>query len=96
MMNPVCVRCKTGMEVKQVGVTVVEMFGSPPRPKLLWEAYNRECPVCGAAVACGYAQQPPADYYQDDFQERLDAIPEESRVYSYEHRDPPTPPRGGN
>ena len=93
MMNPVCVQCKTGMDVKQVGVTVVEMFGNPPRPYKLWAADTRECPVCMAVVTWGDAKKPFAEHYQDGFQERLDAIPEEKRVYSYEHRLPPEPRR---
>ena len=89
IMNPVCVTCQTEMKVKDIGITIVGMFGNPPRPKFQWAAYTRECPVCGAVVACSYAQS-PVNYYQDGFQEQLDTIPEESRVYSYEHR-PATP-----
>jgi len=76
------------MKVRDIGLTVVEMFLNPPRPYRLWAADTCECPVCGAVVTWGDARQPFAQHWQDDFQERLAAIPEEKRVYCYEHHPP--------
>ena len=84
-MGPVCVQCQTEMKVKEIGITIVEMFDNPPRPYKLWAADARECPVCGAVMTWGHAELPFARHGQDDFQARLKAIPEEKRVYCYEH-----------
>ena len=90
-MGPVCVQCQTEMKAKEIGVTIVEMFGDPPRPYKLWAADARECPVCGAVVTWGDTRRPFAQHFEKDFQGRLKAIPEEKRVYCYEHPAAPKP-----
>ena len=72
--KPVCVKCKRGMAVSRVGVTVVELYHAGYYK--VWPADVAKCPICGIEVTVGYPSKPilEAHHGQDKIQKHLDRL----------------------
>ena len=67
MPKMICFQCHVELVIEKSGVDVVEMFSQPPQPYQLFQADAWKCPGCGAIVIAGFAHEPLAEHWQDDF-----------------------------
>lgn len=83
MPNPLCVRCQVEFRPKKNGVFVEEMapFGSYK----IWHADLWQCPCCKTEIVQGYAQQPIAEHYQKEYQEKLNLVKEHELYKCFEY-----------
>jgi hypothetical protein len=75
------------MDRTKSGVVLVKMFSDPPRPYQLFQADIHTCPKCGYEVVAGVANQPYAEHFQDDFNDKFRAAynhPNIAIVYEFE------------
>lgn len=85
MAKMVCVNCHVEFRPEKNGTIVIETasFG----PYKIWEADTWKCPKCNVEVVCGFGQQPIAEHWYQDFQERMQRVCEGARVeYDNEYR----------
>lgn len=82
MPKILCGKCQKTMKASKIGVTVAEMFLTPPRPYKLWLADIVTCPECGCQVISNFGDHPIAEHWQDNFAAILAGI--ESVIEWYE------------
>ena len=78
-MQPICVPCKAEMYCSKNGVVVVCCFQDSRRPYSLTSADEYCCSTCDVKVIVGFAEQPYAEHYEEDFAQMLAAIPNDLR-----------------
>ncbi len=87
----VCAKCQVELRCEKSGIAVVEMAracGTPEGPYQIWHADLYKCPVCGAEIVTGFANEPLAQHWEDHFYEVLEAEKQYNRViYSYEKKE---------
>ena len=67
MSKLVCVHCEVGLKIEKSGVVCIEYFNEPPKPYKLWFCDAWKCPRCGHIVLSGFAKNPFAVHYEEDF-----------------------------
>lgn len=82
-MKPVCIDCtpegSTEMNIVRTGVVVVE-YTEDEKPYKLWSGDVAACPVCLREVVCRYGNSAFAHNHEKDFEERLQAAEDDTRV----------------
>lgn len=63
----VCVKCQAPFGVKQMGVTVIETSGNPPKPAKIWRADLLTCPICNAEMLAHFGHEPVVEHHEDGF-----------------------------
>jgi hypothetical protein len=79
MPKPVCVKCKRFFKPKKNGVWLMEQMPSHDRaapgtgeeeawrPYKVWHADLLVCHGCGTEIIVGFAPQPIAEHFEDNF-----------------------------
>lgn len=78
MPNPVCVKCKKRMYLKN-GVVVLEyMDKTMKRPYKLWNADMAFCRDCGNKVVFQIANRPFAQHFEEGFEQEVNNIKQQA------------------
>jgi len=82
-MTQVCEKCQAALQMKKMGITVIETSGNPPTAIRLWKADLLACPICGAGVIAHFSHEPMMERHEAGFGQALKGIPKEARFILY-------------
>ena len=72
MHKIVCVECQVELYPESNdGVCIDTAIALGGNPYKIWNCDIWKCPTCGKEVAHGFGQNPFAEHFENDFQERL-------------------------
>lgn len=78
-MTHLCVKCQAQFQPKQIGVTVIETSGNPPKAFRIWSADLLACPICGMEVASHFSHEPAMESHEAGFEKAMMEIPADRR-----------------
>ena len=68
------------MEVKKIGVLLVQTVGKEHKPQTVIQADIEKCPWCGVEIIARVATE-GTEHFQEGFQETIDKATEQGRIY---------------
>lgn len=71
MLKLICVKCQVAMKPEENGIIVAEMYRENTEIYRLWQADLMECPLCQDQIVAGFGQNPIAQHFDEDLEEKV-------------------------